>query len=113
MEELILADLEEAIYDILHDGQHVRLAHPAALLEKGAEVPLVAKLSDDIAVGGLSDDVEASKDVGVLQLGERFDLAVQHLAADSVTHALHVDGLDGHCFTCVEGAILVWSLVPR
>ncbi len=113
MQELIFADLEEAVHDVTHEPQHFPLAHPAALLEEGAEVALVAELSDDIAVGGLTDDVEALEDIGMLQLGQGLDLTVQHLATDCVSHALHVDGLDGDCLIWVGGGVLVVSLVPR
>ena len=101
MQELILSNLKETIDDVQHEGQDLCLAHPAFLLEDGAEIALIAKLSDDVAMGGFSDDIEALEDVGMFQLGQGLDLAIQHLSADGVAHAFHIDGLDGHCLIWV------------
>lgn len=113
MQKLILADLDEPLHNIPHEAQHLPLAHPTLLLQQRAEIALVAELSDDIAMRSLSDDIEALEDIGMLQLGQGLDLAVQHLATDRITHALHIDGLNGHGLVCMEEGVLVVSLVPR
>lgn len=113
MQELILTDLHEPLHNIPHEAQDLALAHATLLLQQGAEIALVAELSDNIAMRGLADDIEALENVGMLQLGQGLDLAVQHFAADRVSHALHVDSLDGHGLVCVGEGVLVVSLVPR
>lgn len=101
MQELILSNLKEAIYDIAHEVQDLRFTHPASFLEDGAEIAFIAKLSNDVAMRGLSDDIEALENVGMLQLGQGLNLAVQHLTADGIAHAPHVDGLYRHCLIWV------------
>lgn len=97
MEELIFSDFEKAIDNVSHDGQNFSLAHAAFLLEEGAEIALIAELSDDIAMRSLADDIEALEDIGVLQLGQCLNFAVQHLSTHCIPHSLHIDGLYCHC----------------
>jgi hypothetical protein len=113
MQELILADLDEPLHNIPHEAHDLPLAHPTLLLQQRTEIALVAELSDDIAMRSLTDDIEALEDIGMLQLSQRLDLAVQHLATDRITHALHIDSLNGHGFICMGEGVLVVSLVPR
>jgi hypothetical protein len=101
MQELILSNLKKAIHDIAHEGQDLGFTHPASFLEDGAEIAFIAKLSNDVAMRGVSDDIEALENVGMLQLGERLNLAVQHLTADGIAHAPHIDGLYRHCLIYV------------
>jgi len=54
-----------AVNNILHNRKCLVFRDSFALLEVGAEVALGAKLSDDVAVGCLSDDLIAPEDVGV------------------------------------------------
>lgn len=101
MQELILSNLKKPIHDIAHEGQNLRFTHPASFLEDGAQIALIAKLSNDVAMRGLSDDIEALENVGMLQLGQGLNLAVQHLTADGITNAPHIDGLYRHCLICL------------
>ena len=57
-----------------------------------------AEFRDDVAIGGLPDHFIASEDVGMFELGEGLDLAVEHLPADCILDSTHVDGLDSNCF---------------
>jgi hypothetical protein len=102
MQKLIFSDLKKSIDDVFHDVQNFSLSHASFLLEERAEVSLIAKLGDDIAMRGFPDDIEAFEDVGVLQLGECFDLAIEHLPTDGIANPLHIDGLDGHCLVYIE-----------
>lgn len=113
MQELILANLQEPLHDVAHEPHHLTLPHPSLLLEQGAEIALVAELSHDIAMRSLADDIEALENIGMPQLGEGLDLAVEHFAADRITHALHVDSLNGHGLVWMGEEVLVVSLVPR
>ena len=76
MQKLVLADFEIAIDDVLHEGKDFVFWHFALLLEEGTEVALLAVFSDDVAVRGLADDIEASEDVGVFEFGQGLDLAI-------------------------------------
>jgi len=76
VQKLVLADLNIAAHDVLHEGQDLVFWHFAPLLEEGAEISLLAVLSDDVAMGGLPDHIEASEYIGVLEPGEGLDLAI-------------------------------------
>jgi hypothetical protein len=76
VQKLVLGHLEEALHNMPHEHCNLLLGDLALLLEERAEVALVAELSDDVAMRGVPDDVVALEDVGVLQLGERFNLAI-------------------------------------
>ena len=68
MQELILSNLKKPIHDVTHEGQNLRFTHLASFLEDGAQIALIAKLSNDVAMRGLSDDIEALENVGCFNL---------------------------------------------
>jgi hypothetical protein len=71
-----LCHLDEATDDVFEQFEGFLFGDPSAFLEEAAEVALVAVLRDDVAVGGLSDHIEALQDVGVFDLGECLYFAI-------------------------------------
>ena len=59
---------------------------------------MVTKLSNNVAMRWLSDDVEALEDVIVVEGGECLDFAIEHLTADGILDSFHVDGFNGYGF---------------
>ncbi len=76
MQKLIIGHLEKALHDVLHEDCDFLLGDLAFLLEEGAEISLVAELGDDVAVGGIPDDIVALEDIRVFEFGESFNLAI-------------------------------------
>ncbi|CAM6002385.1 unnamed protein product [Sphagnum balticum] len=106
VQEVVLSDLEEPPDDVPHDACNFLFPDFASFLEDGAEISLVAKLGDDVAVGRLPDDIITFENVGVFQFGKCFNFALEHFSAGGVFDSLHVYGFDGDCFVYVIGAIL-------
>ena len=76
VQKMLLRHLDEPGHDILRQLQYLSLSKLAPLLEQPTEVTLVAELSDDIAMGGLTHHIIAAQDVGMSEAGECLDLAI-------------------------------------
>ena len=76
MQEISLCHLYEPTHDILGQLEDVTLRQFPFLLESNTQVSLVAVLSDDIAMGGLPDDIITTQDIRMLQTSECLDLAI-------------------------------------
>jgi hypothetical protein len=96
VEKPIFCDINIPHEELPDDGERVLLCKLFPLLEEVFEISLVAELSDDVAVVGSAEDVVALEDVGVVQLLQRLDFALQHALLGLALDGPDVDDLHRH-----------------
>jgi hypothetical protein len=112
VQESFLGYLQEPAHDVPRQPQNLPFRQLTPAFEQSRKIALVAVLRDDVAVALFPDHIVTFEDVGVSELAESLDFAIEHFPAGRIAHAFHVDGLNRHCIVCIEDGILVRPLVP-
>lgn len=86
-----LSHVLKALYEIPNNGNRLLFGQFFPFVDKFFQIPLVAKLRDDVAIVGRAVNIIAFQDVRVAQLLESVYLSLQHLFLGLVLKALNID----------------------
>lgn len=96
MQEFVLPHFNEPAHNVPQKFSGLLFTASAFFLQPFTQIPLVAILSDDVAVGGFPNNIVTLENVGMVEGCQGLYLAVEHFPTDSVLDSFHVDGFDSN-----------------
>jgi hypothetical protein len=98
MQEAFLTDLNESGNNVLQEFDSFFLSESSLFLDKSAEIALIAKLGNNVAMWSFPNDIETLENIMMFDGSECFNFTIKHFSANGIFYSFHVDGLDRHNF---------------